>query len=150
MALITSQNFSNSGLPVALDISEQEINFAIRTVEQYIVRPRIGNDLFSDMSQNPSGYHDELDGGDSLGGLKLAEYHLVFGYMLFDKIRLTRYGSAIKDDEHSSDPFASDVLAIAKEHWEIGQYFIEELCRHLNVNNKGKVLPNLVFNELIY
>lgn len=144
--LITSDEFLYSGLPVSTDITAEEIEMAIRTVEQLYVKQCFG-DKWSEIVADPEEYTDIIEGTDEIAGLKLAEYHLVFAYLLYDEMRLTRFHAIVKNDEHSDNPSREDLLAVAKHHWEIGTTFINECSKILQVDTQ-KVLNNLIFNEL--
>lgn len=145
--LITSDEFLYSGLPVSTDITADEIEMAIRTVEQFYVKQWFG-DIWPDIVANiDDEYTDIIEGTDTLAGLKMAEYHLTFGYMLYDTMRLTRYHAVIKNDEHSDNPSHEDMLALAKQHWEIGEQFVKEIANYLEID-VAKALNNLIFNEL--
>ncbi len=149
--IITAQYFLESGLPTSDDIREAEVELAIRTVEQAIVKPRLGADLYSAILSDDSHQYDEaVDGSDDVAGLKLAELHLVFAYLLYDRTRLVRYSSVVKNDEHSENPSRSDVLASSKNHWEIGWMFLEDVCEFLAVPKAVMECNNLIFGELMY
>lgn len=147
--IITAQGFFDCGLPVSTDITEQEVTFAITSVEQFYVVPRIGGLKWAQLIEHPTDYDTAINGGTTLAGLKIAEYHLVFAYLLYDKMRLTRYSSVIKNDEHSTDPSREDVLEISKFHWEQGEVFLRDVLKYLQIEDKG-CKNNLLFNELIY
>lgn len=147
--IITAQYFMDCGLPVASDISEAEIDMSIKTVEQGFVRPRIGDLKWADICTNPSEYETALDGGVTLAGLKFAECHLVFAYMLYDKMRLTRYTTVVKNDEHSENPSRKDIMDIASMHWEQGETALRELLKYLQIKDNG-CRNNLIFDELLY
>ena len=149
--IINAQYFLESGLPTSDDIREDEVTLAIRTVEQAIVKPRLGADLYSAILADSAHQYDEaVDGSDEVAGLKLAELHLVFSYLLYDRTRLVRYSSVIKIDERSDVPSMRDVLAAARQHWELGELFLDECCRFLEVEPSKEVRTDLIFNELLY
>ena len=149
--IINAQYFLESGLPTSDDIREDEVTLAIRTVEQAVVKPRLGADLYSAILSDDSHQYDEaVDGSDEVAGLKLAELHLVFGYMLYDRTRLVRYSSVVKNDEHSENPSRADVLAAAKNHWEIGWMFLENVCEFLAVPKAVMECNNLIMGEMIW
>lgn len=148
--ILSVQTFIDSGLPTASDISEQEISFAIKTVEQAYLKPRLGGDLYNDILTNPSTYVDAVKGTNTVAGLELALEHLVYGYMLYDMLHLTRYASVIKDDEHSHDPELKDIRAIASQHWELGEAFVAEVCEFLQAPTPKHPLNNLIFGELMF
>jgi len=144
--IITTDEFFNCGLPVSDDITSAEVEFAVNTVEQYFLYPYL-KELLSDIIENPTQYEDVLEAAD---GLKQALYHLTFAYLIYDKIRLTRYSSVIKNDEHSTDPAFSQVRDIASTHWEIGTSFLLRDCEKLEIDIKKVKRNDLIFNELSY
>ena len=146
--LITPTEFFNCGLPVSDDITTAEVDFAVNTVEQYFIVPFLG-DLFGEILDCESGstYWDILNAPD---GLKMAMFHLTFAYLVYDKIRLTRYSSVIKNDEHSTDPSFADVKKISNLHWEIGFSFLLKICEKLSIDTKAIQRNDLIFNELVY
>lgn len=147
--ICTSQFLIDCGLPISNDISEREIEYAIKTVEQFYVKPMIGSELYSDIvSDTTHQYDDIIHGTSELAGLELAISHLVFGYMIYDNTRLTRYSSVVKDSDESTKPSREDLLAVAKHHWEIGCSFVIEVCRFLQIETP-KANNNLIFSELL-
>ena len=147
LMLINADDFMYSGLPVSTDITADEIEMSIRTVEQFYIKQWFG-DIWADIVANEDhAYDDVIEGTDTLAGLKMAEYHLTFGYMLYDTMRLTRFHAVIKNDEHSDNPSREDLLALARQHWEIGEQFVKEIANYLQVD-VAKALNNLIFNEL--
>lgn len=148
--IIDARYFLESGLPVSDDIREEEVALAIRTVEHAVVKERLTPEVYSAILSAPDSYEDALDGTDEVAGLKLAELHLAFAYLLYDRTRLVRYASVVKNDEHSENPSRHDVLASAKNHWEIGLQFIDEVCKLLEVHPSKETRNDLIFNELLY
>lgn len=144
--IITYTEFFNSGLPVSDDITEAEVKFAVNTIEMYFLLPYLG-DTLSDILANPTNYSDVLNAPN---GLKQMMYHLTFAYMIYDKVRLTRYSSVIKNDEHSTDPSYSQLMSIASFHWEIGIDFLRRCCETLLIDWKKVVRNDFIFNELVY
>lgn len=145
--IITPIELLDSGLPVSDDITDQEIEFAIHTIEEYVVRPYITSDALNGIL----GEETEYDG--ILPKLQDAMYHLVFAYLMYDRIRLTRYSSVIKNDEHSTDPSEKDLREVCTMHSEIGVRFLMD-CAELLANviehyKKGK-LNGFIFNELLF
>lgn len=136
----------DSGMPVSSDITDSEIEMAIRTVEQMYVKQLFGG-LWEDMLQNPETYAEIINGSDTVAGLKMAEYHLVFAYMIWDDMRLTRYHAVVKNDEHSDNPRREDLMAVAKNHWEIGMAFALECAKSAGIKVERNI-NNLVFSEL--
>lgn len=145
--IITAQDFFDCGLPVSTDITEQEVTFAVTSVEQFYIVPRVGDLKWAQLIEHPTDYDVAINGGTTLAGLKMAEYHLVFSYLLYDRMRLTRYSSVVKNDEHSTDPSLKDTLEISRFHWEQGEVFLRDVLKYLQIEDKG-VHNNLIFGEL--
>lgn len=146
--IITANDFINSGLPTSTDITTSEIDFAIKNIELYMVKSYLTDTIYNSIIETPQNYTQYIDGTTTIGGLKLAEYHLVFSYLLYDKIRLTRYSSVIKNDENSTDPAFSEVFELAQYHWNFGLHFLKEVCMGLNVLT-DETYNDLIFSELI-
>lgn len=147
--ILDTNTYFDCGLPTSNDISAQEVEFAITTIEQYYVKPRLGAELYADIADNPSNYEEALNGSNNVAGLKTAVEHLVYAYMLWDRTRLTRYTTVVKSDEHSTEPKSEDLYQICKAHWEIGEAFVLEVCKFLNAPEPNYPLNNLVFGELM-
>ena len=145
--IITFTDFLNSGLPVSTDIREDEITFAIKTVEQLYVRQMFGDEIWSDICQHPASYSELISGTDTMAGLKVAESHATFAYMLYDNQVLTRYHSIVKKDEYSDNPSRDDLLKLAKHHWEIFMVFVRECAKYAGAP-EPKIVNNLIFSEL--
>ena len=149
--IIDATYFLESGLPTSDDIREDEVTLAIRTVEHAVVKERLGTELYSAiLADSTHQYDDAVNGTDEVAGLKLAELHLTFAYLLYDRTRLVRYASVVKNDEHSENPSRHDVLAASRQHWELGELFLDECCRFLEVEPSKEVRTDLIFNELLY
>lgn len=147
--ILDTETFFNCGLPTSTDISEQEVMFSIKTIEQYYIKPRLGAELYADIVANPDNHTDEIEGTNTMSGLKTAIEHLVYAYMLWDRTRLTRYTSVIKNDERSIEPTPEALFQICKAHWEIGEAFTLEVCKFLQAPEPKHPLNNLVFGELL-
>ena len=145
--IITATDFLNSGLPISTDIREDEITFAIKTVEQLYVKQMFGDEIWSDICQHPTSYSELINGTDTMAGLKVAELHAVFSYMIYDNQVLTRYHSIVKNDEHSDNPSRDDLLALAKHHWEIFMIFVSECSKYAGAP-KPTTYNNIIFSEL--
>ena len=147
--ILDTNTYFDCGLPTSTDISAQEVEFAIKTIEQYYVKPRLGAELYADIVNNPDNYAEALNGSNNLAGLKTAVEHLVYAYMLWDRSRLTRYTTVIKNDEHSTEPKSEDLYQICKAHWEIGIAFLNEICEKLQAPEPKYPANNLIFGELM-
>lgn len=140
--------FFDCGLPTSNDLSTQEVDFSIKTVEFYIVKSILGAETYSNIVDYPVTYEDAINGTNTIAGLKTAIGHLVYAYMLWDKTRLTRYTTVIKNDEHSTEPTPEALFQICKAHYEIGIAFLLEVCEFLDLT-PNPICNNLVFGELI-
>jgi hypothetical protein len=145
--LITPIELLSCGLPISDDITDAEIEFAIRTIENYVVAPYITPDALGGILDGDTMYEEVVP------TIKDAMYHLVFAYLMYDRIRLTRYSSAIKNDEHSTDPSEKDLREVCGMHAEIGVRFLmdvaELLANVLEDYEKGR-LNGFIFNELLF
>lgn len=149
MTICTPTDIFNCGLPIASDITEQEVTLAITTVSKFYLKNAIGADLYAAIMQDTEHQYDDIvNGTDTLGGLKLALEHGVFAYMLYDTIRATRYGSVAKRSDESENPKREDVLTLCKHHWEICEAFVREVAESLQIE-MPKGTNNFIFNELI-
>lgn len=148
--ILNATTFFDCGLPTASDLSEQEVNFAIRTVELYVVKPMLGDETYGDIVENPTSHTSEINGTTTTAGLKSAIEHLVYAYMLWDRSRLTRYTTVVKNDEHSTEPKSEDLFQICKAHWEIGIAFVLEVCESLQISKPMQPLNNMIFGELMF
>ena len=146
--ILTVNKFLNMGLPLSIDISESECELAIRSFEQFHLKSIIGSELYGLMQASPSTYEDAIEGTDTVAGLELAIAHGVFAEMLYDSIRLTRYGSVAKESSESSNPSREDILAVAKQHAEISLSFILEVCKFLDVEPQTRH-NSFIFTELV-
>lgn len=146
--ILNTETFFNSGLPTSTDMSGQEVEFAIRTVELYIVKSILGAETYKNIIEYPTTYEDAVEGTNTVAGLKTAIEHLVYAYMLWDRTRLTRYTTVIKNDEHSTEPTPEALYQICKAHYEIGIAFILEVCEFIEVS-PNPICNNLVFGELL-
>lgn len=147
--ICSCQFLIDCGLPISNDISERELEYAIKTVEQFYVKPMLGGKLYADIDTDATHQYDDIIHGTSeLAGLETAITHLVFGYLIYDNTRLTRYSTVVKDSDESTKPSREDLLAVAKHHWEMGCAFVIEVCKFLQIETP-KANNNLIFGELL-
>lgn len=156
--IITVNELLESGLPISDEIDNAKLERAIETIEQYIVKPRLGDQMFYNMIGNPSEYTDELNGGyvidgdrcAYLTGLKTAEYHLAFAELINMDIAATSFGSNVKLNPDVSRPTNTDELRrVGMSHTEIGLQFIKEITDWHKIDNSGKNLPNIIWSEFL-
>lgn len=144
--IITYYDYINSGLPTSDDISQQTVEMSVKTVEHYIVKGIIGSELYKDLQVNPDNYVEFLNGSENVIGLKTAILHILHAYLLWDRFRITRYGTVDKKDEYSDHTSEYDLYNVCKQHYEIGIEFVLECLNFIGVepvkNNQ------LLFGEL--
>lgn len=156
MQLITYNEFINSGLPVASDISEYEVEASIIAVEEFYLKNRITDEHYIDLLQNPLvGDNPTLLGGGIIdnkkyAGLKRALYHLVFAYMLINGYRVTRYSAVEKQSEFSVIPDRDDLTEQAKQQWEIGEAFVREVQVYYGIDPSSNSENNLGLEPLLF
>lgn len=153
--LITVDEFFNSGMPVSNDIQYEEVQQAAETVEEFYLKPRIGDSLYISLLEDPESEPNRtlLMGGTicerHVAGLKQALFHLTFAFMMVDSIRLTRYASIEKDSEYSKNTTEQDRTESARRHWEIAEAFVREIQDVMEIdsehNNKNNLFDTLVW-----
>lgn len=154
--LITVEEFLNSGMPVSTDISYEEVQQAIETVEEFHSKYRLGDHLYISLLEEPESEQNRvlLNGGTigerHIAGMKQALFHGVFAFMLVDSIRLTRYASIEKDSEYSKNTSETDRVESARRHWEIYEAFVLEIQEVMNINSEHNNKNNLIFDSLLW
>lgn len=142
--LIDYNSFTGSGLPVSDNVSQERVNRCIRTAELAILKPRLGDTLYIDITTNPSQHTTEINGGtltDAGGnaiyvaGLKDALFHITFAVLLFDEIQATTFGSVIKKDDYSEHAGLERLEKVAKLHMEEGLAYIKEITDYNGIDN---------------
>lgn len=156
--IITTEELLASGLPISDEIDEAKLERAIETIEQYIVKPRLGDQMFHNMIGNPTEFQNELNGGyvvegdkcAYLTGLKTAEYHLAFAELINMDIAATSFGSNVKLNPDVSRPTNTEELRrVGMTHTEIGLRFIKEITDWHKIDNSKKNLPNILWSEFL-
>ena len=153
--LITVDEFFNSGMPVSDDIRYEEVQQAAETVDEFYLKPRIGDALYISLLEDPESEPNRtlLMGGTigerHVAGIKQALFHGVFAYMMVDSIRLTRYSSVEKDSEYSKNTTEQDRIESARRHWEIMEAFIREIQDVMEINSQHNNKNNL-FDSLLW
>lgn len=153
--LLTHTEFLDSGIRVSNDISEDEIKFAINTIENFYVKNAVTDTHFIDLNTNPTDPTNQilLKGGVLNGviyaGIKIAECHLVYAYLMSENIRVTRYSSVEKNSEYSKNSNREDILEQARVHWNIGLSFVEEVMKYYNLNTSHNNGNNL-FETIVF
>lgn len=153
---ITVEEFLESGVPVSNDIASYEVEEAITMIEEFYLKPRLGDELMNDLEDDyaqttPS---EEclviVEGGridnHRIAGLKKAEKYLVFAWLMVNMNRVTRYSTVEKDSEYSKSADEEKFMQQARMNWEIGEKFAKEVTDYYNIKWDLK-LPNLL-NQL--
>lgn len=156
--IITVNELLDSGLPISDEIDNAKLERAIETIEHYIVKPRLGDQMFNNIISNPSEFENELNGGyvtdgdrsAYLSGLKNAEYHLAFAEIINMDIAATSFGSNVKLNPDVSRPANTDELRrVGMSHTEIGLQFLKEITDWHGIDNSKKNLPNIIWSEFL-
>lgn len=150
--IITAAEFLDSGMPVSDDIREAEVEMAIRSVELTYLKPFITADYYTALSTSTLSDDDYVvvNGNGVVAGLKNALYHMVFAYMMFDRMRLTRYTAVLKDDEHSENPDTDDITEICQAHWENGLEMVIDALTSYGHEPSDEITPQPPFFELAF
>ena len=150
--LISYEDFLDSGVPTSDDLRTEEIEYAIRTVETTYIKPLITSDYYVALSTGSLSDDDYyvLNGDGNVMGMKDAICHAVFAYMLWDRMRLTRYTTVIKDDEHSVNPDVNDIYDICQTHHEIAITNIIDTLLAYGHEPATDILPNPPYCELAF
>ena len=153
--IITYQDFIDSGMRVSSDISESEITNAISTVENFYVKTSLTDEHFIDLcSQSTTDPNKTLVKGGIMdgkqyAGLKMAEYHLVYAYLMTEQQRITRYSTVDKNSEYSKNTDRDDVLEQARVHWDIGMSFLAEVQTYFGIDTTHNKTNNL-FETIVW
>ena len=153
--LTTINEFLNgSGLPISDEISDAKLGYCIKTAEMYLLKPRLGDEMYIAINNDPTTYYEVLNGGIVekeehgetkqyyLNGLKSAVFELAFARLLMDNVTATIFGSVIKKDDYSDQIGFDDLYMVAKQHTEVGLQYIDEVCDYLGINNKDRNCPS--------
>lgn len=149
--IITTNEFLNCGLPISEEIDDSKLEYAIKTAEGYIVKPRLGDELYIDILTNPTNYNTILNGGIytkedgttvSIVGLKRAMYELSFSELLFEMGNVTIFSTVRKTDDYSKPLDKDEIYFIQKLHVERGIQYINEVLDALGKPKTTKDYPN--------
>lgn len=140
----------NFGFDISDEISEQKLNRAIKIAENYIIKPRLGYELYMDIIDDPTQYETVLNGGvladedraTYVSGLKEAEANLAYGILLRLNVNATTFGSVQKKDDYSSNADESTLMEVGMMVTEIGLAYLKEITDWYKIDNTDKALPN--------
>lgn len=149
--LITTTDIYNSGLSVSEEIPQANVERAIKTAEQFMVRPRLTDKVYIDFV---NGLHNDLLNGGIVGesyvtGLKEAEIELTFAVLLHQSINATTFGSVVKIDDYSKYAGYDNIAEEAKRHIEIGLAYLKEITNILGIKEEDQILNNFSNEEFI-
>lgn len=149
--LITTNDIYDSGLSVSTEISEASVERAIKTAEQYMVRPRLTDAIYIEFV---NGEHTDLFNGGVVGtnyvaGLKEAIIELTFAVLLHQSINATTFGSVVKKDDYSDYAGYDNIAEEAKRHIEIGLAYLKEITNILGIKEEDQILNNFSNEEFI-
>lgn len=155
--IITIDELLSCGLQISEELSNERLQMAIYTAEQYVVRPRLGDDMYLAVTDDPDTYYEVINGGTVtkddkqivLAGLKQAMYHLVYAFLLRDNLTVTVFSSVRKTDEYSENVGDDKILAVGMHHGEIGLWYLKEVTDYFGIKNEAKHLPNSYFSEYL-
>lgn len=150
--LITASEIYNSGLSVSTEIPQVNVERAITTAEQYMVRPRLTDKVYLEFVNGQ--HNDLLNGGivnvtNFVAGLKQAEIELTFAVLLHQSINATTFGSVIKTDDYSKYAGYDNIAEEAKRHIEIGLAYLKEITDILGIKEEDQILNNFSNEEFI-
>lgn len=153
--LTTPDNIRKNARSVASNLGDNRIDPYIEEVEQRIVKPRIGHELFIDLlewvnatdkTQFPKEYDTLMDGGyynavicgntekRLFKGLQTAINYYVYAKILKNNsLNVTRFGNVFKDDEHSSPIDPKIIFAAEKDALQVADGYMSECIDYLNV-----------------
>lgn len=149
--LITTTEFLNCGLPVSEEIADKKLEYAIKTAEQYVLKPRLGDELYQSITTSPSSYQIILNGGVytkedgktvTLMGLKQSLYELAFSELLFEIGNVTIFSTVRKTDDYSKPLDKDEIYFIQKLHIERGIQYINEVLDALGKPKTTKDYSN--------
>jgi len=154
--IIDSNYLLEFGLQISDEITEDKLARAIKTAEQYVIKPRLGYELYADIVEDPTAYETVLNGGllvqdDKhiyVAGLKEAEAHIAFGILIAGDVNATAFGSVLKNDDYSTHADEDKLRRTGMMHTEIGMQYLKEITDYYKIDNTAKPLPN-IWEELI-
>lgn len=153
--ILSYNDFIDSGVRISSDISQSEIEFAISTVEHFYLKPAITDEHYIDIDTNPTTEPNKtlikggVIDGKSYAGLKHALCHLVYGYLMTEQQRVTRYSTVDKNSEFSKNTDREDILEQGRLHWTIGQASVAEVQTYFGIDTTHNSKNNL-FETILY
>ena len=153
------------GLPISDEISDNNLNRAIQVAENYILQPRLGDDLYiailNAINSDDDTYDTVLDGGvlektnehgdlvyTYVTGLRAALAHIAYGVLLNNYISATTFGSTLKREDYSDQAGLERIQRIGMQNMETGLWYIKQITDWYEIKNDASMLPN-IHEELI-
>lgn len=148
--ITTTNELLNSGLPVSDEVDNAKLQMALHTAENYIVRPRLTNERYIGIEENPEEYAAILNGGKLLegdityyfSGLKAAIHHLAYALLMRDNLNATSFGTVTKKDDYSEVSAEERLRTVVMYHTEIGLAYLKEIEQYFGIDNKLNNLNN--------
>lgn len=155
--IITINELLECGLQVSDELSNERLEMAIETAELFVVKPRLGDEMYIWITSDPDSYYDLLNGGvvekDGkqfyIAGLKRAMCHLAYSFLLRDNLMVTTFSTVRKTDDYSENVGDDKILAVGMQHGEIGLQYLKEVTDYLGIKNDLKNLSNGYFSEYL-
>lgn len=131
--MISYNDLIDSGLPISNDIPEAEVEFAVKVVTDYVIKPQLTEEFYAELLADPSLRESVL-----AAGLEDAYLHFTFSYIVYHSFRVTRFGMVSKLSDESSKVPLEDINYIAKRHLEIGQHYLSTIKSLYNIQSDNK------------
>lgn len=122
--------------PLSQHISHAELTSYITEAEQMIIRPALGDDLFSAIKSEPNKYEVLLNGGDGIcGGVRKAlAYYVYARYVKDGSIRTTSSGVVMKTDEYATNIEQERKNSIYRDCMSIADTYLQEVVNYANAH----------------
>ncbi len=147
--ILSYNDFIDSGVRISSDVSQSEIEFAIKTIENFYLKPALTDEHYIELDTNPTVEPNKtlikggVIDGKSYSGLKHALCHLVYGYLMTEQQRVTRYSTVDKNSEFSKNTDREDILEQGRTHWNIGMSFVQEVMVYYGIDTTHNRTNNL-------
>lgn len=163
--IIDIQYLLDFGLPISEEISDNNLNRAIQVAENYILQPRLGDDLYiailNAIRNEDDTYDTVLDGGvlektnehgdliyTYVTGLRTALAHIAYAVLLNNYISATTFGSTLKRDDYSDQAGLERIQRIGMQNMETGLWYIRQITDWYGIKTDDRMLPD-IHEELI-
>lgn len=130
--MITPEEVGALSRPISQHIDRAQILSYITEVEQLIVRPTLGEELYNNIRTNQQGYEVLMNGGEGVsGGLRKAVAYHVYARIIKQGATIaTRFGAVEKVDEYSYRIEHDKKDAIFRECSNIADAYMAECIKY--------------------